>query len=484
GEKIKKVSEDVYFIKNGQYTTCDQADPHFYFSSPKMKIIPADKVIAEPVFLCVDDVPVFAIPFGIFPNHSGRSSGLITPAYGEDPIYGRYLSHLGYFLAIDDYFDLAMQGNYYTKGRYDLYGRFRYALRYKLSGTLELGGSRIRLGEANDIDRNYSDEWRIGVNHNQTIDPTMTLTANVNFLSSINYYTTTTNNQSDLLLQNALSNVTLNKFWEGTPNSLTLNYHRDQNLTTGEITQEIPNLAFNRSQSYPFRGKNASMINLSWYEQISYNYNGKLLYRDDKLLQNPSINNGDFKKNSRGGINHAINITAPIKISEFNLSPFINYNEVWYNKSIVREFNPADSTLTEEEVKGFKAFRTFNSGVTLTTKLIGLFNTRVLGIKGIRHTITPTVTFSYQPDFSSSFRNYFGNYVDLSGRTVKYSFFEREVFGGPTAGAQQIINFGVDNVFEMKVRESDTADTKFQLLNLGANLSYDMAKDSVKFSEI
>src|SRR4030095_1253369 len=133
GEKIKKVSEDVYFIKNGQYTTCDQADPHFYFSSPKMKIIPADKVIAEPGFLCVDDVPVFAIPFGIFHNHSGRSSGLITPASGEDPIYGRYLSHLGYFWAIDDYFDLAMQGNYYTKGRYDLYGRFRYALRYKLS---------------------------------------------------------------------------------------------------------------------------------------------------------------------------------------------------------------------------------------------------------------------------------------------------------------------------------------------------------------
>ena len=72
GEKIKKVSDDVFFIRNGRYTTCDKADPDFYFGSPKMKIIQGDKVIAEPVYLFVDDVPVFAIPLGIFPNHSGR----------------------------------------------------------------------------------------------------------------------------------------------------------------------------------------------------------------------------------------------------------------------------------------------------------------------------------------------------------------------------------------------------------------------------
>jgi len=94
GEKIKKVDDDIYFIKNGSYTTCDKAEPDYYFGSPKMKVIQGDKVVAEPVYLFIDDVPIFAIPFGIFPNHSGRSSGLIPPAYGEDPTYGRYLSHL------------------------------------------------------------------------------------------------------------------------------------------------------------------------------------------------------------------------------------------------------------------------------------------------------------------------------------------------------------------------------------------------------
>ncbi|HEY3252099.1 MAG TPA: putative LPS assembly protein LptD [Ignavibacteria bacterium] len=484
GEKIKKVTDDIYFIKNGRYTTCELPDPHYYFSSPRMKVMQADKVVAEPVYLCIDDVPVFVIPFGIFPNHSGRSSGLIPPAYGEDPIFGRYLSHLGYFWAMNDYMDIALQGNYYTHGRYDLYARYRYVLRYKLSGNIELGGSRIRFGEPNDFDKNYSDEWRIAAYHNQAIDPTMNLTANINFLSSKNYYTTSTNNLTDLLQQNAISNVALNKFWEGTPNSLSANYQRDQNLTTGEISQVIPNITFTRSQTYPFRGKNTSSLELKWFEQISYNYNAQLLYKDDRVLKNRSFNNGDFSINTRGGIKQLANISAPIKFSEFSFTPSFNYNEVWYNKSIIKTFNPADSTVTTEDVKGFKSFRTFNTGASLQTRLIGLFNTKIFGIKGFRHTIVPNVGFTYQPDFSSPSWNYYVSYVDQTGKPVKYSFFEREVFGGPTSGEQQLITFNLDNVFEMKVKETDTSDTKFQLLNLSAQLNYNFVADSLKFSEL
>lgn len=484
GEKIKKVDDNIYFVQNGRYTTCDKAEPDYYFGSPKLKIIQGERVIAEPVFLYIDDVPIFALPFGIFPNHSGRSSGLIPPAYGEDPTYGRYLSHLGYFWAINDYIDLAVQGNYYTKGRIDLSSRFRYVKRYMLSGSVDLGGSRIRLGEDNDNDKIFGDEWRIGVYHNQTINPTTTLTANVNFLSSKNYYNTSTNNLDDLLRQNALSNVTLNKFWEGTPNSVSVNYSRDQNLTTGEIRQTIPSIVFSRSQTYPFRGKSTSLFDLKWYELISYGYSSQMLYIDQKLLENAALNNGNFIKNSRGGLRQGVNLTAPIKVSEFNLSPYFNYTEVWYNKSVEKTFNTADSTVITNELKNFKAFRYFNTGVSLNTRLIGLFNTSIFGIKGFRHTLTPAVTYSYQPDFSEPGWNAYGSYTNQFGQEVKYSFFEREVFGGAPIGEQQALNFSVGNVFEMKVRDSDTTDTKFQLLNLGAGVSYNFAADSLKFSEI
>jgi lipopolysaccharide assembly outer membrane protein LptD (OstA) len=484
GEKIKKVDEDIYFIENGSYTTCGKSDPDYYFGSPKMKVIQGDKVIAEPVYLFIDDVPIFAIPFGIFPNHSGRSSGLIPPAYGEDPTYGRYFSHLGYFWAINDYVDLALQGNYYTRGRIDLSSRFRYVLRYKLSGSADLGGSRIRIGEENDVDKQFSDEWRIGVYHNQTIDPTTNLTANVNFLSSKNYYNTSTNNLSDLLIQNAISNVTLSKFWEGTPNSITMNYSRDQNLTTGEIRQVIPSVTFVRSQTFPFRGKNTSLLELKWFELFSYSYNSQLLYRDEKVLVNPALTDGNFRKDGRGGVRQLLGLTIPVKISEFNFSPFFNYNEIWYNKSIEKTFNTADSSVNTIDIKGFKTFRYFNTGVSLNTRLIGIFNTRFLGVRGFRHTITPALTYRYQPDFSEPRWNAYGSYTGLNGNEIKYSFFEREVFGGAPTGEAQAIDFNLGNVFEMKVRETDTTDSKFQLLNIGGNISYNLAADSLNFSEI
>lgn len=484
GEKIKKVDDDVFFIKNGRYTTCDKADPDYYFGSPKLKIMQGDKVVAEPVYLFIDDVPIFALPFGIFPNHSGRSSGIIPPAYGEDPTYGRYLSHLGYFWAVNDYYDIALQGNYYTKGRIDLSTRFRYVLRYKLSGSVDIGGSRIRLGEQTDNDKVFSDEWRIGVYHNQTINPTTTLNANVNFLSSKNYYNTSTNNLDDLLRQNALSNVTLSKFWEGTPNSLSINYSRDQNLSTGEIKQTIPSVLFSRSQTFPFRGKNTSLLDLKWYESVSYSYNSQFLYRDEKVLVNPSVNDGNFNRNTRGGLRQTVTTSAPIKLSEFNFSPYFNYNEIWYNKSVEKVFNPADSTVITNNVNGFKTFRYFNTGVSLTTRLIGLFNTRIFGIRGFRHTVTPAITYNYQPDFSKPQWNAYKTYINQYGQEVKYSIYEREVFGGAPFGEQQALNFSVGNVFEMKVKDTDSTDTKFQLLNLTAGINYNFAADSVRFSEL
>jgi len=94
GDKIKKVNPQVYFIQNGLYTTStDKVDPEYYFFSPKMKIIPQDKVIAQSVFLYIEGVPIFWIPFAVFPNRSGRSSGLIMPTIGNDTKYGAYFSY-------------------------------------------------------------------------------------------------------------------------------------------------------------------------------------------------------------------------------------------------------------------------------------------------------------------------------------------------------------------------------------------------------
>jgi hypothetical protein len=168
------------------------------------------------------------------------------------------------------------------------------------------------------------------------------------------------------------------------------------------------------------------------------------------------------------------------------VTPFFNYAERWYGKSIVREFNPADSTVATRDVRGFKAVRTYDLGVSVSTKLYGIIQPGIFGITGIRHQLIPTLSYTYQPDFSKDRYGYYGKYMDASGVGHLYSYFEQEIFGGAPAGERQALSLNVGNVFEMKTVSSDTSgkENKFQLLNLNAGISYNLAADSLRFSEL
>src|ERR1019366_3149476 len=121
GEKIKQVAPKTLFVENGRYTTCDAEVPHYYFESPEMKVVMGDQIFAEPVYLYVADVPIFVLPFGVFPNHeSGRHSGIIMPSYNTQGNRGYGLIHGGYYWVFDDYADARAQGDVYTVGGYNV----------------------------------------------------------------------------------------------------------------------------------------------------------------------------------------------------------------------------------------------------------------------------------------------------------------------------------------------------------------------------
>lgn len=486
GEKIKRITPDVYFIKDGLYTTAvDRNDPEYYFFSPYMKVIPSNKVIAQSVFLYIEGVPVFWVPFAIFPDRKGRSSGIIPPTYGNDSKYGVYLSKLGYYWAINDYLDFAIMGSAFTKGRFDINSRFRYALKYNFNGSIEAGFSKINLGEKKDLDKYSSTEWSISLLHNQIINPTTTLNGNLNFVSGKSYYDNSTNNYDILLRQNAISNLTFSKFWEETPFSLTLNYYRDQNLINGDRYESFPSILFNISEIYPFRKSIVPILGEGkFYEDISFSYNLNGRYDKSKRTIKNSLGQDSVYTDSRPGAKHYISVNYAPRFSNFNIRAFINYTELWYLKSIEKEFNPLDSTVKTNEIEGFKSVRYFNMGVSLNTKFIGIFSPRVFGITGIRHTITPSITYYFSPDFSKDFFGYYGSYIDAQGRVIKYSKFEREIFGGAPFGENQSIGINLGNLFEMKVQENDTTENKFQLFNFNAGINYNFAADSMKWSEL
>ncbi len=482
GEKIKKVDKETYFVKDGTYTTCDLEHPHYWFYASEMKVIQKSQVAAKWIWLYLGGVPFpIPIPFAVFPIQSGRRSGILPPAFGDDATYGRYFSRFGYFWAISDYMDWNITADYFTRGSYRLGSRFRYAKRYNFSGNFNGNYSDMIKGLPSDPDRSEQIDWRLSWSHHQDITPSMRFDANLDFASG-NYFQRNVTDLSQYLNKEIISTATFNKSWEESGTNLSVSYRRRQVLGTGEINETLPSLTFTKSQAYPFKS-GVSSGKQKWYELIGYSYSGQFLNKRDKIKGNLKI---------RGGIKHNFTVNASPKIGYFNIAPNINYEERWYNKRIEKYVAGTDSSgndsIATKDIHQINLVHSFRTGITASTKLFGMFQPNLFGITAVRHTLTPSLSYSYQPDFSRPFWDYYGSYKKSDGEVVYYDKFGNEVFGGPGSGEQQNLSFSLGNNFEMKLAPDPTDTTskekKLQLLNVSANINYNMAADSLKFYPI
>lgn len=482
GAKIKKVDKQTFFIENGVYSTCTLEHPHYYFFGNEMKMIQKQQLIGRWIWLAFGDVPFpIPIPFIVFPLESGRRSGILAPAIGERAGYGRYFSRFGYFWAISDYMDLALTSDYYTKGGYTLDSRFRYLKRYDFTGNLEASYSDLHQGERTDPDYNEQTNWRLRWVHNQTITPSSRLDINMEFMSG-DYFKQNSADYSQLLRQQIVSNANYYKSWEESGSSISLGYSRNQDLSSGNITELLPTFSFSKSQMYPFKRKKV-VGEQKWFELIGLSYNNQFQNRRIK-------EEGQLK--IRGGVRHSLSVSASPKFGYINISPGVDYVERWYNKRIKKEniISPStgnDSVITTD-VKQLQFVRTFNIGVSASTKLFGIYQPQKFGIAALRHTILPSISYNFTPDFSENKWGYYSYYYNSKGEKITYNKYEREIYGGASSGESQSLSFSLGNIFEMKTMTDRTDTTskeqKIQLLNLNAGIGYNFVADSIRFSDL
>jgi len=486
GEKVKKVDKKTFFIEDGKFTTCDADTPHYYFGADKMKIIQGSHIIAKWIFMYIGGVPFpIPLPWGVFPNKTGRASGIIAPNYGYNQSQGWYLRNMGYFYVVNDYMDATLTGDYYFKGGYGLRGRMRYNKRYNYIGNVNGGFSNKVLNEYGDPDYSERFEWNINVNHNQTITPTMQLDVRLKFMSS-DYLQFNSPNINDLVRQEIVSNATFSKRWEESGINLSMNYNRTQNLQTGDITEDLPNVSISKSRVYPFKSNTGSSKDKSWYELIGYDYSGNFKNNRRKISGESTIH---------GGISHSFNVSASPKFGHLSLSPSLQVNSKWYNKRQIQKIESSlDSSgkdslyFTSYDINDLNTVNTFNFSLSASTKLYGMAQPQILGISAFRHTFEPRLSYSYHPDFSSDFWGYYDTYVDKSGRIVKYDKFGNQIFSGISAGEAQRLSLSLGNAFEIKTLKDPTDTTseskKIKLLDLTVSSGYNFVADSLNVDDI
>jgi lipopolysaccharide assembly outer membrane protein LptD (OstA) len=457
GETVKKDQDNNFYVKGGAYTTCNLDTPHFYISASRLKVIQNNKIISGPAYLVIEEVPTpLVVPFGFFPNKKGQSSGILIPTVGESAFYGFSLENGGYYFALSDYANLALRGNIYSKGSYNLNAASQYKLKYRFEGNVDLGYSVFRTGESGAPDFTQQKNFFVRWVHNQDpkSNPYTRFSANVNLGSSQYFKNTINTSATDYLTNNFASAVSVIKTWPGKPYSFSAALRQSQNTQNRSMELSLPEMAFNVARLYPFRSEESA--GNKWYDQIGISYSAKAT--NNLRTSDTAVFNTELLSRFQNGVQHSIPINTSFKLLKyFSLAPSFNYNERWYLQSRVKRWDDIRDTLLIDTLQGFTAARDYDFNAALSTRLYGLYQTKTR-ISAIRHVITPTMGLNFRPDFSSSVWNYYSEVqVDSSGRREKYSRFEGSVYGGPPPGESATLSFALDNNIEMKYKtRSDT----------------------------
>ena len=516
-DKTKKVDGDVLMMAGGKYTTCDNHDhPHFYLNLTKAKVKPGGYIATGPAYLVVGDVPLpLAIPFGFFPFTDSYSSGLIMPNFGDDYTRGLYFSGLGYYFAINDYVDLQVTGDIYSRGTWAVRAKSKYIKRYKFSGNVAVDYRWDVTGDKDmpdyRVDKDLSVQW----SHTQDskANPYSNFSASVNFKtagynrSNINsYYDVQANAENT-----TSSSVSYTQRFPDSPWSLGLSMSLTQRNKDSTLNVTLPSLTVNMSRIYPFKRKKATGKE-KWYEKISLQYSGS--FTNSITCKESEFFKSSFVKDWDNRLNHRLSSSASFTLFKYiNITPSLNFTDRMFFSRVDQSWNEQLNQVQKDTVMGFYNVYNFNASISMSTKLYGYYIPfrKWFGDKvdRFRHVMTPSISFSYNPDFGAEFwakryggfygsydkpvtvRDEAGNWVpklDENGlpiyEVVNYSRFKE----APGRGASATLAFSLGNNLEMKLRndKDTTGKEPYKVYSIIDNLSisggYNFIADSMNWS--
>ncbi len=486
GETVKKNPNNEMYVSHAQYTTCNLAHPHFYINAPKLKMIPGDRLITGPFNMVFAGVPTpLGFAFGVFPTPKSQAAGIVVPAYGEAKDLGFFLRGGGYYFPIKDYADVKILGDIYSKGSYGLNVFSNYKVRYKYTGRLSLSYINRKAGEEGleSITENYWLSW----SHTPQNYGSSSFSASVNMGSS-SYNTRFAQNLSNHLQQSFNSNVSYSKTFTGTPFNFSAAASQNQNVSNGEANFTLPNMSVNMNRIYPF--KRANSTSKAWYSQINtaYSLTATNEFSNAKVGPTKIPGNGlsDVVYNAAGdtalglsqigtvlkrgkiSAHHSIPVSTTITAFKyFNISPSFTFNQTFYTKKYNYSYNRDTYTVHVDTINGLSQFYNYNTSAGVTTRVYGTYFIRKGRLEAIRHTLIPSVSYGYTPDFSDSKYGFFQKVQTdkLIGKPAKMTTVSHWYGLGqePTSGRSSAMSFSLINQVEAKVKtvtkEETGADT-------------------------
>ncbi|WP_307309375.1 putative LPS assembly protein LptD [Epilithonimonas hungarica] len=497
-QKTKKYNDSVYVMSHAMMTTDEyyikkkDSLPDYHISAAYIKLLKGknnSQVVTGPFQFFIEQVPTpLILPFAILPFSDKRSAGILIPSFGERQDVGFFLNGLGYYQPIGDHFDLKILSDLYTKGSWNLKPELNYLKKYRYSGNFAADYGYTVRGIKGLDDYSKTKTFRIAWRHSQDskANPYFTFNASVDIVSSKFYNNTVNNNyifNGNVLNTTQTSRVNVTKRFLDFPITISASATYNQNFATGNTDIRLPDMTIAVNQFYLFKPKTGVRTGL--LENINVNtgfaLSNYVTTTEGALFKRQMWQ--DLKTGAKNNISLSTNTTVA-KYFTFTLSA--NADNVLTTKTLEKSYNPLTNLVEDNYKSNVAGYTTFSTSASLQTVLYGQKNfSKNSPIVAIRHMITPSLSFSYSPDFGDRSWGYFRNYSNARGEMTPYSIFEGGIYGAPSSGLQQTMGFNISNNLEMKVR-SKTDSTGVKKVKIFENLNvsggYNFAAEKYKWS--
>jgi hypothetical protein len=483
-------------IFSSTYSTCDLDTPHFYIYLRKAKVYPGKKIISGPGNLVLEGIPLpLYIPFGFFPIQTKQAeSGILIPKPHYEATRGYALTDGGYYFAINDYFDLTLQGNIFTNGSWLVNSRTNYNKLYKYNGSFSFSYANNISGHKGLPDYNKSTNYSVGWTYSQSpkATPGSRFSASVN-MSSSGYDRNNSYDLTDHITTQRQSSISYSKTWDGTPFNLSASMNHSQNVKNKTVALNLPRINFNASRIYPLKSKNSSGP-AKWYQELQFQYSASV---DNQISTYDSILfTNKIWKEMKSGFMHEIPFSFQLRpFRNFSISPSISYRGVLYTQKIEKHWDPKESVVINDTLRGFYYGQAVNPSISAgySPQIFGVYqfrNTADRRLEAVRHVMKPSVSFSYVPSLQGlSSKMYRQVQIDTLGSTTTYSIYDGNIFGTPSFSSRNgNVAFNLTNILEAKVLQRNDTTGKAKKVNIidnfGISTSYNIFADSLNWSPV
>ncbi len=485
GKKLYREQKDIYYVKEGRFTTCDADEPHFHFKSSNMKMIEGKRLIAKPVVFYIESIPLLKLPFYIFPLEKGRHSGLLPFSFGKFERGERYVKNVGYYWAASDFIDFKTAFDYYEDRRtLNINQRINFKKRYVLNGDID--GNYARTTSYNsEFGQEVSEpRWTINGNYSHIFSPDFNIRANGSFQSDSRYQSDFSQNLEELTNRSLRSQISFSKRFSKTV-SLTGSMSHTVNLDLESRDDLLPSLALSLPAFYPFgagKRNNEGKMEYKFYNSIYLRYNPSLRHTSNRstiaevvdttfIIDTISLDTtfiidstDSYRTRKRYAVmTHQPSLALPqLRFGHFlHLTPSLNYSETW-----VKVYETDQSI--DAAIDASKIYRSYSysANVSANTELYGAIYPNMFGLIGLRHVITPSASFSYSPQIENA---------DPEVRTFTGS--------GLSSSRRRFLSFNLRNLLQAKVKSGEQ-EKNVDVVLFKSSFTYDLENDTRPLSDL